>query len=31
MVTIQLSQKQWLKKVEMAISNGQVLMVEAIG
>jgi dynein heavy chain len=31
MVTIQLSQKQWLKKVEMAVQNGQVLMVEAIG
>jgi len=31
MVTIQLSQKQWLKKVEMAVQNGQVLMIEAIG
>lgn len=31
MVTIQLSQKAWLKKVEMAVSNGQVLMIEAIG
>jgi dynein heavy chain len=31
MVSIQLSQKAWLKKVEMAVSNGQVLMIEAIG
>jgi dynein heavy chain len=31
MLTIQLSQKNWLKKVEMAVSNGNVLMVEAIG
>jgi len=31
MVTIQLSQKNWLKKVEMAVSGGQVLMIEAIG
>jgi len=31
MITIQLSQKQWLKKVEMAVSNGNVLMIEAIG
>ena len=31
MVTIQLSQKGWLKQVEMAVSNGSVLMIEAIG
>jgi len=31
MLTIQLSQKNWLKKVEMAVSNGNVLMIEAIG
>ena len=31
MVTIQLSQKNWLKKVEMAVSNGNVLMIESIG
>lgn len=31
MVTIQLSQKNWLKKVEMAVSDGKVLMIESIG
>jgi len=31
MVTIQLSQKKWLTKVEMAVMNGNVLMIEAIG
>jgi dynein heavy chain len=31
MVTIQLSQKKWLTKVEMAVQNGNVLMIEAIG
>jgi dynein heavy chain len=31
MVTIQLSQKGWLKRVEMAVSNGNVLMIESIG
>ena len=31
MITIQLSQRNWLKKVEMAVSNGNVLMIEAIG
>jgi dynein heavy chain len=31
MVTIQLSQKAWLKKVEMAVSNGNCLMIESIG
>jgi dynein heavy chain len=31
MITIQLSQKGWLKRVEMAVSNGNVLMIEAIG
>jgi dynein heavy chain len=31
MLTIQLSQKGWLKRVEMAVSNGNVLMIEAIG
>jgi len=28
MTKIQLSQKGWAKKVEMAVSNGQVLMIE---
>ena len=31
MVSIQLSQKQWMKKVELAVSGGQVLMIDAIG
>jgi dynein heavy chain len=31
MVTIQLSQKGWLKRVEMAVSNGNILMIESIG
>lgn len=31
MMIIQLSQKNWLKKVEMAVSNGNILMIEAIG
>jgi len=31
MVIIQLSQRGWAKKVELAISNGQVLMIEALG
>jgi len=31
MIIIQLSQKGWLKRVEMAVSNGSVLMIEAIG
>jgi len=31
MVIIQLSQKGWLKRIEMAVSNGQILMIEAIG
>jgi dynein heavy chain len=31
MIAIQLSEKQWLKKVEMAVSNGNVLMIESIG
>jgi dynein heavy chain len=31
MVILQLTQKNWLKKVEMAVSNGNVLMIEAIG
>ena len=31
MIVIQLSQKNWLKKVEMAVSNGNVLMIESIG
>jgi dynein heavy chain len=31
MVLIQLTQRAWLKKVEMAVSNGNVLMIEAIG
>jgi dynein heavy chain, axonemal len=28
---IQLSQRGWLKKVEMAVTNGSVLMVESLG
>jgi len=31
MVTIQLSQRGWLKRVEMAVSNGNILMIESIG
>lgn len=31
MQLIQLSQKNWLKRVENAVTNGQVLMIEAIG
>jgi len=31
MVTIQLSQRKWLTKVEMAVQNGNVLMIESIG
>lgn len=31
MQTIQLIQKNWLKRVENAVTNGQVLMIEAIG
>lgn len=31
MIIIQLSQKNWLKKVDMAVSNGNVLMIESIG
>jgi dynein heavy chain len=31
MVTIQLSQRKWLTKVEMAVQNGNILMIEAIG
>ena len=31
MVTIQLSQKKWQTKVEMAVSNGSTLMIESIG
>ena len=30
MILIQLSQKNWLKKVEMAVSNGNVLMIESL-
>jgi dynein heavy chain len=30
MIVIQLSQKNWLKKVEMAVSNGNVMMVESL-
>jgi len=29
--TLQLSQKGWMKKVEFAVSNGQILMIESIG
>jgi dynein heavy chain len=31
MVVIQLSQKNWLKRVEMAVLNGNVMMIEALG
>jgi len=31
MITIQLSHKNWQKKVEMAVSNGNCLMIESIG
>jgi len=31
MQIIQLSQDKWVKKVEMAVSTGQTLMIEAIG
>lgn len=31
MISIQLTQKKWLTRVEMAVSNGNVLMIEAIG
>jgi hypothetical protein len=31
MKIIQLSQKNWLKTVEMAVYDGKVLMIEAIG
>jgi len=31
MITIQLTQKNWLKSVEMAVSNGNTLFIEAIG
>lgn len=31
MIIIQLTQKNWLKKVEMAVSNGNCLMIESIG
>lgn len=31
MVVIQLSQKGWLKRVEMAVSNGNIMMIESIG
>ena len=31
MVSLQLSTKQWMKKVELAVQNGQVLMIDTIG
>lgn len=31
MITITLSQKNWLKKVEMAVSNGNILMIDSLG
>jgi len=31
LVVLQLSQKHWLKKVEAAVADGQVLLIEAIG
>ena len=31
MISIQLNQKNWMKKVELAVGNGQVLMIESIG
>jgi len=30
MIIIQLTQKNWLKKVEMAVSNGNILMIESL-
>uniref|UniRef100_A0A7S3JKK7 Uncharacterized protein n=1 Tax=Euplotes harpa TaxID=151035 RepID=A0A7S3JKK7_9SPIT len=29
--TLQLSQKGWMKKVEFAVTNGQILLIESIG
>lgn len=31
MVTIQLNQKNWIKKIELCVGSGQVLMIEQIG
>ena len=31
MVSVQLNQKNWMKKVEMAVGNGSVLMLDSIG
>lgn len=31
MAKIQLSQKGWAKKVELAVSNGSILMIENLG
>lgn len=31
MAVMQLTMSQWTKKVEMAVTNGQVLMIDAIG
>ena len=31
MVSLQLSTKNWMKKVELAVQNGQVLMIDTIG
>jgi dynein heavy chain len=31
MVSVQLNAKNWMKKVEMAVGNGQVLMLDSIG
>jgi len=31
LVTIQLTQRHWLKKVESAVNNGETLLIEAIG
>jgi len=31
MISLQLTQRNWHKKVEQALSNGQVLMIESIG
>ena len=31
MVSLQLSSKNWMKKVELAVANGQVLMIDTIG
>jgi dynein heavy chain len=31
MIILQLSQQQWQRKIEMAVSNGQTIMIESLG